>query len=84
MPSEHKIKQSRVDLKNLSKEIIYTVKKNNKILENLSIENNSPYFDFEDHVFNDSLFIDNCHLFPNGESLKAEIIYKNIINILDI
>ncbi len=84
LPSEHKIQQSRDDLKNLSKEIIYTVKKNNKILENLSIENSIPYFDFEDHVFNDSLFIDNCHLFPDGESLKAEIIYKNIVNILDI
>tara|TARA_B100000575_G_C23135522_1_gene659592 strand:- start:1391 stop:2512 length:1122 start_codon:yes stop_codon:yes gene_type:complete len=83
LPSENQIKNSRPDLKNLSKELIYATKKNNDILKNLAEDNQIKYFDFSNYNFSDSLFIDNCHLNAKGERLKAEAIYKNIITTID-
>ena len=44
--------------------------------------NGVKYFDFQETDFHDTLFYDNCHLKPDGESLKAKIIFNNIKNLI--
>lgn len=80
IPSEEKIVKSRPGLAHLSKELILATNNNNEILRDISQKHNILFIDFEEYSFEDSLFIDNCHLNPIGEELKAEIIYQNIIN----
>lgn len=73
-----KIAESRPDLKNIVDDIVYCTEKNNNILELISITQNVNYIKINKKLFINDWFIDNCHLNPLGEEMKAKIVFDQI------
>ena len=56
--------------------LITSLKKHKKVLREISKQENINYLEFKQKDFKDSLFIDNCHLYPEGSEEKAIQIYR--------
>lgn len=65
----------------LSEGMVTANKKMSEIMKDFSDLNKNVYYvDFTKFEFKDELFLDSCHLYNEGEELKAQIIYDFIKN----
>ncbi len=80
--SKEKTRSTRRDLKNIAGEIIHATNKNIEIMKSISLKHNINYINLNPNLFKNEWFIDNCHLTPQGEEMKAQIAFNQMKSLL--
>lgn len=75
--SRDQIQLMRPDLAHIVDEFMFAVVENKRILQALSHMYGIPYIDPDQAYFADRLFYDYCHLKPEGEALKAQLVFDH-------
>jgi lysophospholipase L1-like esterase len=79
---EENLNKNREDFTALKKSVIECVAKNNAIMKELAARYHLIYINASQDRFDDSWFLDNCHLNQTGEAMKAQIVYENIRGLI--
>jgi hypothetical protein len=73
------LSKNRPDIEGLEKAWVLGVEKHDRIMRNIAIRNNQTFLKLDYLRFDDSWFLDNCHLNEKGEAEKARQIAAQII-----
>ncbi|HMO33412.1 MAG TPA: SGNH/GDSL hydrolase family protein [Lacibacter sp.] len=76
--SIHKVEETRPDLAGIADLVIEAISRNKELMRQVARKHNVPYINVDSSTFRDELFLDNCHLNPEGEALKAAIIFEQL------
>jgi lysophospholipase L1-like esterase len=77
---EENLTRNRKDIKGLEKAAIEGLDKHYRIMKDLADKYDIPLIIPAQSLFDDSWFIDNCHLNEQGEYMKATILSNHFIN----
>lgn len=72
---EEFLSRNREDLKGIEKAFVVALEKHYNIMRDLSNKYNIPFITPDQSLFEDSWFLDNCHLNEQGEKTKAKILF---------
>jgi lysophospholipase L1-like esterase len=75
---EENLAKKRADHAGFEKAVIECVGKNKAIMRTLAERYNLVYIDPPQDLFDDRWFLDNCHLTPEGEAMKAKVVFDQI------
>lgn len=79
---EQNLSRKRKDYIGLEKAVIQCVAKNKAIMEKLASQYGALYIEAPQDSFRDEWFIDNCHLTPAGEIVKAQVVADHIMPLI--
>lgn len=80
---EKYLSKNRKDIEGLEKAFVLALNKHYRIMEELSEKYAIPFLKPNRSLFEDSWFIDNCHLNEKGEYMKANILYNYFVEKKD-
>jgi lysophospholipase L1-like esterase len=80
---EENLSKNRKDHIGLEKTIIKCVEKNKAIMKMLADRYGLVYINADQGLFKDEWFLDNCHLTPEGEKVKAKVVFDQLMPLLD-
>ena len=80
--SPKKVGQRRKDLKPILPDFLAAIEQNRQIMQDLSNQHKIPYIYLPEDRFTDRMFWDYCHLKPDGEKLKAELIFQALLPLI--
>jgi len=73
---EEFLSRNRDDFKGIEKAWVVALDKHYQIMKELSEQYEIPFIIPDQSLFEDSWFIDNCHLNEQGEKMKANILFN--------
>jgi hypothetical protein len=76
---EENLSRNRKDHTGLEHIVTQCVNKNKDIMRSLAVAHGITYIEAPQELFKDEWFLDNCHLRPQGEEVKAQVVSEYLI-----
>jgi lysophospholipase L1-like esterase len=80
---EENLSKNREDHIGLEKTLAKCIAKNKAIMRNLATKHGAVYVEADQDLFKDEWFLDNCHLTPEGEAVKANVVFEKILPLIE-